>query len=129
MKESNLLSWLSIELKPRYHIAGLEGQYYERPPFRIVSKNGEKSEVSTRFISLARVGNPDKQKWVYALSLTPVDRMRLTDLVQQTTDETNCPYSYDFTLNAGKNEENVQYFYNMNATEEKRKYDKKGNIF
>lgn len=125
IKESELLSWLSIELKPRYHIAGLEGQYYERPPFRTVHKNGEKSEVATRFISLARVGNPEKQKWIYALSLTPVDRMRITDLVQPTTDETNCPFSYEILQGISKKEENVQYFYNMNPSEDKRKHHNK----
>lgn len=47
--------------------------------------------------------------------------MRVTELCQQTTDETSCPYTYDILQNIGKKEENVQYFYNMNSQEDKRK--------
>lgn len=117
-----MISWLATEIKPRYHVAGLEGVHYERSPYRIINKQGEKSEVATRFISLARVGNPSKQKWIYAINLMPVDRMKVTELLQQTTDETSCPYSYDILQNV-KKQETVQYFYNMNASEEKRKND------
>lgn len=31
---SKLLSWLAREIKPRYHFAGLNGNYYERLPYR-----------------------------------------------------------------------------------------------
>lgn len=122
IRDSELLSWLATEIKPRYHIAGLEGQYYERPPYRVICNHGERSEVATRFISLARVGNPEKQKWLYALSLTPVERMRITDLAQQTIDETYCPYTPDILQYVKKDEKNVQFFYNMNPPEEKRKH-------
>lgn len=123
---SSLLSYLAMELKPRYHFSGLEGVHYGRPPYRIYNNHGEKSEVATRFISLARVGNPEKQKWLYAASLTPVDKTKLSDLLQPTTDETQCPYDSNILRNIGKKEENVQYFYNMNAPdEEKRKHTDK----
>lgn len=49
-------------------------------------------ELCTRFISLADVGNTEKAKYIYALSLKPVDKARLLDLVQKTTDEIPCPY-------------------------------------
>lgn len=31
---SNLLSWLSSQIKPRYHFCGLGDSYFEPPPFR-----------------------------------------------------------------------------------------------
>lgn len=31
---SKLLSWLSTEIKPRYHFCGLNDAYFEPPPFR-----------------------------------------------------------------------------------------------
>lgn len=31
---SELLSWLSSEIKPRYHFCGLNDAYFEPPPFR-----------------------------------------------------------------------------------------------
>lgn len=46
--------------------------------------------------------------------------MRITDLAQQTIDETNCPFSYDILQNV-KKDESMQFFYNMNPPEEKRK--------
>lgn len=49
-------------------------------------------ECATRFIALAPVGNNLKEKWIYACSLQPISKMRMTDLLQATTDETPCPY-------------------------------------
>lgn len=49
-------------------------------------------ELASRFIALANVGNEAKSKYIYALSIAPVDKMRLMDLIQKTTDETLCPY-------------------------------------
>lgn len=49
-------------------------------------------ECATRFIALAPVGNKAKEKWIYACSLQPISKMRMTDLLQSTTDETPCPY-------------------------------------
>ena len=49
-------------------------------------------EGATRFIALAPVGNKAKEKWIYACSLQPISKMRVTDLLQGTTDETACPY-------------------------------------
>lgn len=93
---SDLLAWLTVKLKPRYVIGGLGGIYFERAPFRCrnVSQDGD-LEIVTRFIGLARVGNPKKEKWIYALSLTPLDRMRIADLLQRTTDETECPFDFE----------------------------------
>lgn len=49
-------------------------------------------ELATRFIALATVGNEAKAKYIYALNVAPVDKMRLMDLIQKTTDETPCPF-------------------------------------
>lgn len=84
-------------LRPRYHVSGLEGVYYERKPYRISSPiygTGDTESV-TRFIGLARVGNPNKDKWLYALNLTPVDKLKVSEIYQKTTDETSCPYNLD----------------------------------
>lgn len=31
---SNLISWISSEIKPRYHFCGLNDSYFEPPPYR-----------------------------------------------------------------------------------------------
>lgn len=31
---SDLLAWLSAEIKPRYHFCGLNDSYFEPPPYR-----------------------------------------------------------------------------------------------
>lgn len=70
----------------------------------------------SRFISLAEVGS--KSKNIYALNVTPVDKMKLIDLIQKTTDETECPYlQLDFSKFVPRrlNQESQQYFYDMNS--------------
>lgn len=55
-------------------------------------------ELCTRFISLADVGNTNKEKYIYALSLSPVEKMRVLELIQKTTNEIQCPFvELDFT--------------------------------
>lgn len=61
-------------------------------PFRNSVGSNTQLELATRFIALATVGNEAKAKYIYALSVAPVDKMRLMDLIQKTTDETPCPY-------------------------------------
>lgn len=56
------------------------------------SFSGDTPEHATRFIALAKVGNMLKHKWLYAFSLMPIDQMKTSDLYQETTDQTDCPY-------------------------------------
>lgn len=74
----------------------MEGVYYERPPFRCpnLGDHDNTLEIATRFIGLARVANSNKDKWIYAMNLTPLDKMKISELVQKTTDETACPFSF-----------------------------------
>lgn len=76
-------------------------------------------ELATRLIALASVGNAAKNKFIYALNVTAVDKMRLTDLIQKTTNEIRCPYdSMKFSIGGVKeanNAENKQFFYDFNA--------------
>ncbi|KAJ8980670.1 hypothetical protein NQ317_013282 [Molorchus minor] len=130
---SDLPSYLCMKLKPRYIVSGLEGVYYERPPFRCpnLGDHDTTMELATRFIGLARVGNQNKDKWIYALSLTPLDKMKLSDLLQKTTDETPCPFNfYDLESKIFKTKRKAsgssQYFYDMNSTyQEDNKHKKK----
>lgn len=78
--------------------------------------------MATRFISLAAVGNPEKQKAVYAVSLNPVDKMRVMDLIQKTTNEIASPFSnIDFSMYKGKQdtESGKQYFYDLNKRDDR----------
>lgn len=89
---SKLLSWLASEIKPRYHFSGCNGVFYERLPYRNTAGPNTQLELATRFISLAVVGNADKGKYIYALHIASIDKMRLLELIQKTTTETPCPY-------------------------------------
>lgn len=100
MNAAGIVSWLAVQLKPRYHISGLEGIYFERQPYRITCSDTSIQAV-TRFIALARVANPQKGKWIYALNLTPIDSMKMADILQKTTDETDCPYDVEELSNTG----------------------------
>ncbi|XP_049831273.1 CWF19-like protein 1 [Schistocerca gregaria] len=119
-KESHLLSWLAVQLKPRYHFCPADEQYYERRPYRNHSSSGDITHT-TRFIALARVGNRQKEKWLYALSIDPIEKMRAMELYQQTTDQTECPYSGSMLLPSitqNKEEKSNQYFFDMDAPED-----------
>ena len=59
---SAAVSQLALMLKPRYHFAGTQGAYYERQPYRNHRVINEASRHVTRFIGMARVGNPAKKK-------------------------------------------------------------------
>ncbi|XP_053962313.1 CWF19-like protein 1 homolog [Anastrepha ludens] len=115
---SKLLSFLCKEIKPRYHFCGHNGKYYEPPPFRIPSDQLTQLELCTRFISLADVGNANKEKYIYALSLTPVEKMRVLELIQKTTNETKCPFvgiNFNDITARGEQSDSKQYFYDMQA--------------
>ncbi|XP_037953190.1 CWF19-like protein 1 homolog, partial [Teleopsis dalmanni] len=130
---SKLISFLCKEIKPRYHFCSSNnGSYNEPAPFRIPADQSTQLELSTRFISLANVGNA-KEKYIYALNMTPVDKMRVMELIQKTTNETKCPYlGIDFAdyKISNENSDKRQYFYDMQAGNEedrKRRGGGKGN--
>lgn len=96
--------------------------------FRNQSSNDDNIEIATRFVALARVGNKEKHKWLYALNLTPVDRTRLTELAIKTTDETMSPYpastlaSHPTAAATTTNKkDDVQFFYDMETQDDKKK--------
>ncbi|XP_053614900.1 CWF19-like protein 1 homolog [Plodia interpunctella] len=120
---SDLLAWLAIHVKPRYHFVPSKDKYYERQPYRNQSMHQDYREGATRFIGLAPVGNKSKQKWIYACSLQPISKMRMTDVLQATTDETICPYSPDLLKQhqpgkVVKFTGNGQFFFNMDAQDD-----------
>ena len=65
-RASESISQLSMLLKPRYHFCGLEDVHYERLPFRNHKVLAEPARHVTRFIALAKVGNPKKKKVYHA---------------------------------------------------------------
>ncbi|XP_018362273.1 PREDICTED: CWF19-like protein 1 [Trachymyrmex cornetzi] len=112
---SKLIAWLVTHIKPRYHVSALERIYYERPPYRNQSQDDGNMEIATRFIALAPVLNDEKQKWLYALNLTPVDRTRLSDLIMKTTDETSSPYPKSMLSDDPTLQKQIQFFYDMDS--------------
>lgn len=43
-------------------------------------------------MALADVGNVSKAKYIFAINVTPISKMTLTELLQITTDEQPCPF-------------------------------------
>lgn len=68
-KSHSFVSELCTTLKPKYHFSVSPSHFYEREPFFHTSEEKTETFKITRFISLARFGNPDKQKWIYAFSI------------------------------------------------------------
>lgn len=119
---SKLVSWLALQVKPRYHVCGLSDAYFERAPYRVPRDDTTMLELATRLIVMASVSNTKKAKYVYAANLLPVEKMRMMDLLQKTTDETECPYlKIQFSVEKGRaahSSGNGQFFYDMNAADE-----------
>lgn len=90
--------------------------------FRNAARPNSQFELATRFIALASVGNASKEKFIYALNITAVDKMRVTDLIQKTTNEIPCPYdSMKFSIGGVKlasSEQSNQYFYDFESSGE-----------
>ncbi|KAI3447136.1 hypothetical protein Pfo_003801 [Paulownia fortunei] len=80
---------LVAEIKPRYHIAGTIGVYYDREPYANVG-----AVHVTRFIALAPVGNKDKQKFIHALSPTPASKMSTAEICAKPPSTTLSPYLF-----------------------------------
>lgn len=98
--------------------------------YRNVARPNSQFELATRLIALASVGNAEKNKFIYALNVTAVDKMRLTDLIQKTTNEIPCPYdSMQFSTlglkTAANPSESQQYFYDFNTSDD-RMHKKRG---
>ncbi|KAK4727680.1 hypothetical protein R3W88_032597 [Solanum pinnatisectum] len=82
------VSELVTEIKPRYHVAGTAGVYFDREPYANVD-----ALHATRFLGLAPVGNKDKQKFIHAISPTPASTMSKTELSAKPSNTTLCPYT------------------------------------
>lgn len=112
---SKLISFLSLNVKPRYHICGLNNLHFEKAPFRYPAANIRSVDPVGRFISLAKVNNESKSKFLYALNIQPISTSRLTDLMQRSTDEIECPYiSINFGQDIKESQEiasNAQFFW------------------
>lgn len=128
---SHTVSQLAIHLKPRYHFAALEGEFYERQPYRNHRVLADKDKHVTRFIGLANVANKGKKKYLYAFNITPMSTMEPSELSKQPTDVTECPYKLTMTKQTLQNqneEKSSQFFYDMaeKETSRKRKGDRGG---
>ncbi|XP_042057681.1 zinc finger CCCH domain-containing protein 64-like [Salvia splendens] len=93
--DSNI-SELVAEIKPRYHIAGSAGVYYDREPYANIG-----AVHVTRFIALGPVGNKDKQKFIHALSPTPASKMSASELCTKPPNTTLSPYSLEKEIGSG----------------------------
>ncbi|GBP64251.1 CWF19-like protein 1 [Eumeta japonica] len=92
-----------------------------------LSVHQDYKEGATRFLALAPVGNAAKEKWIYACSLQPITKMRMTDILVATTDETACPYDPDLLKQhqpgkvVKKFPGNGQYFFDMDDNNDDQK--------
>ncbi|XP_076341454.1 CWF19-like protein 1 [Tachypleus tridentatus] len=110
---SELVSQLCFYARPRYHFAGLHGIYYERLPYRNHKVLAELARHPTRFISLANVGNVQKDKWLYAFSITPMSAMDKINLVKQPLDVTECPFKFSKEDLSTSEKPTQQFFYDL----------------
>ncbi|XP_013396694.1 CWF19-like protein 1 isoform X2 [Lingula anatina] len=120
---SSFIAQLAVDLKPRYHFSGLEGTFYERQPYRNHKVLAESAKHVTRFLALAKVGNKEKKKWLYAMNIVPLNKMNSEELVKQPEDVTECPYK-NIPVQAkpkAQEESSTQFFYDMSGGQGKKR--------
>ena len=81
----------ALAARPRYHVAGSRRTFYARAPY-LNADLGAGAHV-TRFVGLAEVGNPAKQKWLHALGLAPAVEMTPEQLQAVPEGSTASPYA------------------------------------
>ncbi|KAG8438866.1 hypothetical protein GDO86_005164 [Hymenochirus boettgeri] len=127
---SSLIANLAFSLRPRYHFAALEGENYERLPYRNHLVLQENAQHVSRFISLASVGNLDKKKYIYAFNIVPMSLMEVAELVKQPLDVTECPYRKSETETQKRREGSKQideeepaqqFFFDLNKPQGKKR--------
>lgn len=117
---SDLISQLALGLRPRYHFCATEDVFYERQPYRNHKVLVEKEKHVTRFISLAKVNNSQKKKYLYAFNIIPLCNMDEAELTKQPSDVKECPYKKGL-FNHPDKDEPAQFFYDTNTTEKGKK--------
>ncbi|KAG9491063.1 hypothetical protein GDO78_006429 [Eleutherodactylus coqui] len=127
---SALVAYLAASLKPRYHFSALQGENYERLPFRNHVVLQENAQHVSRFIALAGVGNPGKKKYIYAFNIVPVSVMDPAELVKQPLDVTENPYrklgkaakKTSATTAIEEEEPAQQFFFDLNRQQGKKRH-------
>ena len=118
-----LISRLAVKLKPRYHFSGTKGVFHERTPYRNHKVMSSTPKHCTRFITLAKVANAEKEKWIYAFNLVPMKHMERSELIAQPPSVTDIPYTQgDLEIK----ETSTQFFYDMKAPMEDKNRKRKG---
>ena len=90
------LAELAVALRPRYHFCGGEGQFWQRPPYRLPT-----TPHVCRLVGLSRVQENKKQVWLKAFSLVPSSALGAAVPVPP-ADTTDCPYPQAAALDSRK---------------------------
>ena len=88
---SKVVKTLAMLLRPRYHVAASEGQFYARPPYENLDL-GAGSHV-TRFIGLGAVANTSGAKFLHALGLKPASSMSREVFLTKPANTTPFPFA------------------------------------
>lgn len=124
--ESQLLSWVAINLTPRYYFAGLQKVFYQRSPYK-----NSNSKTITRFIGLGdyQDNKTKKQKWLYGFVLSLAEPTTSNTLNYTVTESPFADNISQYTANMLP--VSNQYFYNTstncnyrsNEQTKKRRFD------
>ena len=109
-KDSNMAAYLAHKLRPRYHLSGCKGIFYERLPYRNHRVVSETVRHVTRFIGLADVGNLEKKKWLYAFNIIPIIHMDPKELTAQPSAVSDMPFKSE-DMRICLNDKQTQFFY------------------
>ncbi|KAJ3151650.1 hypothetical protein HDU86_006069 [Geranomyces michiganensis] len=79
---------VASRLQPRYHFASSPALFFEREPYR----NSAGAKHVTRFIGLGEFQSKTKQRWFYAMKITPMSKIDAAALGTIPTNTTSDPF-------------------------------------
>uniref|UniRef100_A0A5S6R154 Cwf19-like C-terminal domain-containing protein n=1 Tax=Trichuris muris TaxID=70415 RepID=A0A5S6R154_TRIMR len=93
LRASMLITKLAAALRPRYHFSANTGCHFERPPYRNSSIVAGQPGNTTRFVGLARCGNPSKLKYLFAFNIIPLKYLLPGQATEESSVTTEFPYT------------------------------------
>jgi hypothetical protein len=98
---------LNMNLSPRYHFASSENVFFEREPFK------NEAEHHTRFIGLSSFGNSKKERWFYAMNVSPLSKTLFENLSKMPPNITRSPFANMNPAKRSLEDDNNGYFFDQ----------------
>ncbi|KAG5519545.1 hypothetical protein PMAC_001700 [Pneumocystis sp. 'macacae'] len=129
-----LIAKITSYIQPKYHFSSKGSIFYEREPYKnTFNKNKQKTNI-TRFISLASLSNPNKEKSSYAFNITTSNSYDILN-TSNISNATENPFIQEINTNfkeINHNSEKSEYSFFCNkkifSNNQRQEHDSKSHV-